>query len=288
MSERDVLDRLLRLEREHDDLPAGAESRILAAVEAAIIGGNDGGGNDGSGNDGGGNQGSGDSPAPADSTNHDTRSPHSGASHAHGGSRLAKTTATVSNAFVRWLAPIAYVTGGAVLGASGHAMLAPAPHANASTSSAPSTPAAPPGSSTRPLVEVAANTLGAPSLVPSSSASAAPLTASAATAAVDLPVKRATELKALEADMAAERADLDVARAAFARGRIDACLNALEAYARAHHHGHFEEEREALLIQALSAAHRGDEASLRADRFFRRFPQSLFGPAVRQSLEADR
>jgi hypothetical protein len=246
MSSDAKLDDLLALERAYDDLPGGAEARILAGVEGLIGGGGDGGGDDGGG--GGGD---------------------------HGGAPTAGAPSASSAA--PWLAKAAYVAAGIVAGASGHAIVAsrgvpaPAPVAAVTIASA------------------------APSATTVASASVAD-DAGAALDVRDLPDERprpstsvaakAATRPASSTRSAEERADLDVARAALARGRVEACLEALERHARTYGEGQLAEEREVLMVQALASAGRKAEAAERARRFQKKYPTSLFGPAVSQAISA--
>jgi hypothetical protein len=84
--------------------------------------------------------------------------------------------------------------------------------------------------------------------------------------------------------LAAERALLEPARAALARGDAIAALDAIARHEKAFPSGALTEEREALAIQTLAAAHRGDEARTRAQRFKTRWPQSVFLPVIDATL----
>lgn len=81
-----------------------------------------------------------------------------------------------------------------------------------------------------------------------------------------------------DVSLAAERALLEVARAALAKGEIDAALRALDRHQREHAQGRLREEREALFIEALRAAGRNQEAETRRARFLQEFPNSLLSP----------
>lgn len=83
-----------------------------------------------------------------------------------------------------------------------------------------------------------------------------------------------------DVDLAAERALLDTARAAVARGQGAAALEALGQHAKQFPRGRLGEEREVLTIQALSLSGRGDEARSRAERFRKSHPRSLMIRAV--------
>lgn len=240
-----LLGDLLALERDYDELPPGAEARMLGAIASVL----EGGGGDGGDGDGGGD-GSGGAGA----------SGAASASASAGGSALGATARSMT-----WLARAAWLGAGVVAGASGHAVIA--------DKSPPTMPPAPSVAFVAPAPPV----------------SVATPTASAATIAIDdLPSARPTSTTPApksSARIGEERSDLDVARAALARGRVDACLEAIDRHARTYGEGHFAEEREVLAVQALMAAGRRDEAVVRAARFRAKYPNSLFNPALVKATE---
>ena len=65
-------------------------------------------------------------------------------------------------------------------------------------------------------------------------------------------------------------------------------LAALDEHAHKYPTGQLTELREALSIEALARAGRGDEARERGARFFDEYPRSLLRPAVRDALDAIR
>jgi hypothetical protein len=75
--------------------------------------------------------------------------------------------------------------------------------------------------------------------------------------------------------LAAERALLDVARSALARGEAGDALAAADRHAREYPEGALAEERDAIAIRALAALGRRPEAKTRAAAFERRYPKSL-------------
>lgn len=81
-----------------------------------------------------------------------------------------------------------------------------------------------------------------------------------------------------DVSLSAERALLEVARAAMAKGDLPATFTALEKHERDFASGRLVEEREALFIQALHAAGREAEAASRTERFNKQFPDSLLAP----------
>jgi hypothetical protein len=82
-----------------------------------------------------------------------------------------------------------------------------------------------------------------------------------------------------------ERVELEVARAAIARGDAASALDALTRQAALYPNGRLTEEREALTIQALVLAGHLSEARGRAAEFRARFPTSVFLPSLDKSLE---
>jgi hypothetical protein len=81
-----------------------------------------------------------------------------------------------------------------------------------------------------------------------------------------------------------ENVPIAAALSALARGAPSAALASLEQHARRFPAGQLEEEREALWVQALAAAGRADQARSRAERFRRRFPDSIQQDAVTAAL----
>jgi hypothetical protein len=111
--------------------------------------------------------------------------------------------------------------------------------------------------------------------LPAATASMTPTPSSAAKAPPSADV-----VSGRDVDLAAERAILDTARAAVARGQGAVALEALGQHARQFPRGRLGEEREVLTIQALSLSGRGDEARSRAARFRKAHPRSLMIRAV--------
>lgn len=94
-------------------------------------------------------------------------------------------------------------------------------------------------------------------------------------------LKRAPATKpegARDLSLSTERALLEVARTALAKGDLPAAFAALEQHERDFARGRLEEEREALLIKTLHTAGREEEATARTARFQQRFPDSLLMP----------
>ncbi len=89
-----------------------------------------------------------------------------------------------------------------------------------------------------------------------------------------------------DVDLAAERALLEIARTALARGQVEAALDAVQRHARRFPRGQLVEERESVWIQALVAGERSAEARQRAAEFRRRFPQSILRPVVEAAVRS--
>jgi hypothetical protein len=100
------------------------------------------------------------------------------------------------------------------------------------------------------------------------------------------PARGARSNHASVADLAAERALLDLARKALAQGNLDEVERSIDLHTRRYPSGLLLEEREALAIKTLVDRGRVDEARKRATRFKERFPNSIFGPAVDETLGA--
>jgi hypothetical protein len=84
--------------------------------------------------------------------------------------------------------------------------------------------------------------------------------------------------------LAAERALLDVARSALARGEAGEAIAATERHAREYPDGSLVEEREAIAVKALVALGRMGEARRRAHALEQRFPNGLTVRAVRAAV----
>jgi hypothetical protein len=155
---------------------------------------------------------------------------------------------------------------GAAVGAGGHAAYVAARH-NAPSPEAPH--------------EVSAPALVAPPLptAPAPLESPPPTAPSATTTAAPAPPSR-------DASLAAERALLDMARTAVARGQGDVALGPLQRHAREFPQGRLAEEREWLWIQALVSTGQADLARDRAARFRKAFPHSLMIPALDRTVPA--
>lgn len=89
-----------------------------------------------------------------------------------------------------------------------------------------------------------------------------------------------------DADLARERALIEVARTALSRRQSAAALAALARHSREFPVGQLREERESLWVQALVVADDYPRARARAERFRHQFPRSIFAPAVEQALRS--
>lgn len=87
-------------------------------------------------------------------------------------------------------------------------------------------------------------------------------------------------------DLNRERALIERAYSAIARGNNGEALSALREHAVAFPRGSMAEEREAIMIRALVGVGHHGEALRRAGRFERRYPRSLFIPIVRSAIRS--
>jgi hypothetical protein len=144
----------------------------------------------------------------------------------------------------------------------------PAPVATVVSSSAPPRPDA--GAATQEEQSLAA--IPASALPP-----APPLT-------VAKPVKSGAETAPSARGLAAERALLDVARTALARGEAGEALEAADRHRREYPDGALLEEREAIAIKALVALGRRDEAAQRLAHLEHNYPNSLVLRAAKKAV----
>ncbi len=123
----------------------------------------------------------------------------------------------------------------------------------------------------------------------STPAAVAPPSATAPSATVVLGTLSApsasSRARPRDVHLAEERALLEVARTALARGQPDAAFASLEKHKQTFPSGRLVEEREVLAIEALAELGRGPEARERAARFRRAYPESILLPAVEASLQ---
>jgi hypothetical protein len=142
--------------------------------------------------------------------------------------------------------------------------------------------------SQRPVAPIAAPPTPAPPLV------APPATSPDVPAAVDpaptldpRPAPRAPARRLpRDGELAAERALLEEARTALARGKPADALALLSRHERQFAKGRLVEERQALTILSLAADHQLDAARSGAARFKRAFPRSMLQRAIDAALDA--
>lgn len=120
-----------------------------------------------------------------------------------------------------------------------------------------------------PMVEAAAPS---PIVPPAPSAAAAPA-----------PLAPKTEPPAVRSQR--ERQLIETARLALLRGDLVATAAALGEHQSRYHDGELGEERDSLLVQLLIAKGELPGARARAEVFHRRYPQSLFWPAMNRALQ---
>ncbi len=173
-----------------------------------------------------------------------------------------------------WLGPFVV---GTVVGGVGVSLLRPDPPGVVAPLASPTVAAPTVASPT-----VASPTVASPTVVTSTAPAAPPPPSAAATSPkAPLPAQKAPPLP--EAGDPREQALLEQARVALARGQPKQALIALESHAKGYPSSRLREEREALTVLALHAS--GDpSAPARAAEFMRRYPRSLFGPAIEAQL----
>lgn len=244
---------MLDIERDRPGVPSDVPDRVFDHLTTSIALGSPGGGGGGGAGDGGGG----------------------GAGTRGLGRRLAG------------LLGAAIVGGG--IGAAVHARLATpfavvavvavAPSASETTVALPASV-----SPVAPRSEADASTIAVEALptVPSAALARATASAHATTSALD----GTSDVGAKDVDLGMERALIERARMASARGDNASALAALDRHAQDFPRGRLTEEREALAIQALVQAGRLEEARGRAARFRTRFPSSVFLAAISAALGA--
>lgn len=102
------------------------------------------------------------------------------------------------------------------------------------------------------------------------------------------PSRRSPASRSSDERLAAERALIEVARTALARGDSQAALASLQRHARNFSRGQLSEERDALWIRALVIDREFAAAGIRAEKFQTRYPRSLFLPMIRDALAKSR
>ena len=196
-----------------------------------------------------------------------------GAPRGEGPSAAAAHSLPVAASWVR-LAPLAasFVVGAMVGGAAMRAW-SPAPPAPVAVQALPPLPV--PASIAAPAAAVASE----PPIEPVVSPTPAAVRSARA---VPLAVSSASP----HSQLAAERLMLDAARAAVEREDGASALAAASEHERRFPAGILVQEREVLAVRALLLLGRSGEARARADRFRRRFPDSVLLPALASAVAA--
>ena len=149
----------------------------------------------------------------------------------------------------------------------------------------PSKPPEPPPASSRPEMPTPIVARSVPS-APDRTAMPPPIRIAAAPPTTGNPPAPPSSTYGRDADLAAERSLIDIARTALARGQAAAALDAAKRHARRFPRGQLAEERESVWIQALVATNDRDEARSRAARFRSTFPDSIFLPIVENAIQS--
>jgi hypothetical protein len=125
------------------------------------------------------------------------------------------------------------------------------------------------------VVEVRVPTPAPPAVEPVAAPPVVPEAVKPAGAALTPPAR-----KPVLSSLKGEQVLLDTARAALINQRFKEALEALDRHARQFPDGALSEEREALAVQTLAQLDQHDAARSRADAFRKRYPASIFLPAV--------
>lgn len=143
---------------------------------------------------------------------------------------------------------------------------------------APAPIASPSTVTTIVIPSVTAPVPDAPEAVPVGALPSAPIPSAAQ------PAKTPGEPVPSARGLAAERALLDVARSALARGEASEALSAAERHRREYADGALIEEREAIAIKALVALGRRDEAAQRLANLEKTHPNSIVLRAAKKAV----
>jgi hypothetical protein len=178
------------------------------------------------------------------------------------------------------IALLATFTFGIAVGVIGDRALSPSSDRSVqAVASATALPAPPPASERDAGAHVAAIETISPASLPD-----APKAASAATTT---PAHASASTEALSSrGLAAERALLDVARSALARGEAGEALAATGRHGREYPDGVLVEEREAIAVKALVALGRKEEARTRVQALEQRFPTGLSVRAAKAAVDS--
>ena len=134
-----------------------------------------------------------------------------------------------------------------------------------------------------PMVAPAPAPVAAPA--PANPPASEPAVTEPAAPAGTAPRPRAHQRAARDGELGAERALLEQARTALARGKPADALALLSRHEREFPDGRLAEERQALTILSLAADHQVDAARLKAARFRREFPRSMLLRTIDAALE---
>ncbi len=170
---------------------------------------------------------------------------------------------------------------GGMGGAGLHALIARPPH-SASIPVVSTPPSAPPPAEPAPLWDAAVPSKPE-ARRPSPSARRIP-----SPPQPSVPVPEPAQPLARDGDLAAERALLEQARMALARGKPADALFLLARHEQVFGRGRLSEEREALVILSLVADRKADAARAQAAKFKHKYPRSMLLRAIEAAFEAGR
>lgn len=120
--------------------------------------------------------------------------------------------------------------------------------------------------------------------VPTPATPEVPPTIASVRPVVTAPAAPSAAATSRDVELGKERALIDAARSALARGDATSALARTDEHARAFPRGQLAEPRDALRVQALVMVGRADEARAQAARFERAYPNGLYGPVVRDAV----
>lgn len=131
------------------------------------------------------------------------------------------------------------------------------------------------------VIVPAAPAVEAPVLEPTEPLAGKPVERAAVTPRPSRPAPKVEERSSAPATtLAEERAIIEVARTALARGQTADVLSAVAEHERRFERGQLAEERDFIRLQALVAEGNTSEASRQRQRFRERYPTSVFLPAI--------
>ncbi|GAC1573223.1 MAG: hypothetical protein NVS3B20_24330 [Polyangiales bacterium] len=187
---------------------------------------------------------------------------------------------SVMSPSIRWVAAVAFLAGGATFAGVNAALRHPV------TSKKPALFAMPAEATVNATPPVSSLSSSPKSVAPDPLTQ--PSTAKVPALSIASPsVNGKPTVTAPDEALGVERAILEVARTALARGDYDGSLVELARHAQRFPRGQLTEERESLAIQALSGAGRVAEARARATQFRKRCPGSMLLPVVQAATGAN-